>query len=77
MDIPKAAPSAQLEIEQVVVISEINRQKFQDTLNEYVVLGYQLTHFATATVDIYDEDDNSCQDVEYTAILQLETTPGA
>ena len=71
MSIPKAVPSAQLDIENVVVISEIDRQKFQDSLNEHIILGYMLTHFSTAAVDVFHEDIDSCQDVEFTAILQL------
>ena len=71
MSIPKAVPSAQLDIENVVVISEIDRQKFQDSLNEHITLGYMLTHFSTAAVDVFHEDIDSYQDVEFTAILQL------
>ena len=71
MSIPKSAPSAQLEIEAVIIVSEIDRQKFQDTLNEYLMLSYELTHFSTTTVDITNEDSDSCQDVEFSAVLQI------
>ena len=70
MSIPKSAPSAQIEIEAVVIVSEIDKQKFQDTLNEYLMLGYELTHFSTASVDLFNEDSDPYQDVEFSAVLQ-------
>ena len=70
MNLPQAAPSD--DVDRIVVVTEISVSKFQDLLNEYQRLGYEITHFSTATVDLYDkEDDFKCQDVEYTAIMQL------
>ena len=78
MDIPKAAPTDNTDdLDRVVVISEIESEKFEGLLNHYVSIGYEITHYQPVSVEIGTRK-MSYLDVEYTAILQLKhNLPGA